>query len=66
MGRKIDVDELVGAGDIAARLGVASPQVVHMWRQRHKDFPPPVATIAQTLIWAWPDIEAWARATGRL
>jgi hypothetical protein len=66
MGRRIDVDQLVGTTDIAERLGVASAQVVREWRRRHTDFPAPVAQVGTTLIWAWPEIEAWARATGRL
>ena len=66
MGRKVDVDELVGAAEIARRLGSSRPQVVHAWRRRHDDFPEPVATIDKVLVWHWPDVEAWAKATGRL
>ena len=66
MGRRVDVDQLVGATELADRLGVAGPQVIHVWRARHDDFPAPVAVIGQTLIWHWPDVEAWARSTGRL
>jgi hypothetical protein len=65
VGRKVDVGELVGAAEIAVRLGVAR-QMVHTWRQRHVDFPQPVATVTNTLIWAWPDVERWAKSTGRL
>jgi hypothetical protein len=60
------VSQLVGAAEIAERLGVARPQVVHDWRRRHPDFPQPVAQLRQALVWAWPDIEKWARRTGRL
>ena len=66
MGRLLDVDELVGAADIAARLGVKRLQVVHDWRRRHGKFPPPVATVSRTLIWFWPDVRRWAVQTGRL
>ena len=66
MGRRVDVDDLVGAQEIADRLGVSRPQVVHEWRRRHADFPEPVVTLTMGLLWAWPDVEAWARATGRL
>ncbi|MEI7506110.1 MAG: hypothetical protein WCK23_04760 [Actinomycetes bacterium] len=44
MEKKIDLDYLVGATEIAKRLGVARPQVVHEWRKKHADFPAPVAT----------------------
>lgn len=66
MGRRIDVDHLVGAAEIAERLGVARPQVVHQWRNRHSDFPEPVAQLQQALVWNWPDVERWAKDTGRL
>jgi len=66
VGRKIDTDDLVGAAEIADRLGVAQVQTVHTWRRRYDDFPEPVARLKQALIWSWPDVETWAGATGRL
>lgn len=66
MGRKVDVDQLVGAAEIAQRLGVTKPQTVHSWRRRYPEFPKPVAILKQAMVWAWPDVEAWARHTGRL
>lgn len=65
-GRRIAVDQLVGASEIAKRLGVTRPQVVHVWRQRYPEFPAPVATLEMGMVWNWPDVERWARATGRL
>lgn len=66
MGRRVDdSDLLVGATEIADRLDVAR-QMVHIWRQRHPDFPEPVATLAMGLVWYWPEVERWAKATGRL
>ena len=65
VGRKVDVDDLVGAAEIAGRLGVAR-QVIHQWRQRHPDFPAPVLELDRAHVWHWPDVEAWARKTGRL
>lgn len=59
------MDHLVGAAEIAERLGVQRPTVVHDWRRRHPDFPEPVARLKAGLVWAWPDVEKWARATGR-
>jgi hypothetical protein len=60
------VDQLVGAAEIAARLGSARTSLVHDLRRRHPDFPEPVARLQAGLVWAWPDVEAWARTTGRL
>jgi hypothetical protein len=66
VGRRIDVDQLVGAAEIAERLGVKRPNVVHDWRRRYADFPVPVAALKQALVWNWPDVEKWARKTDRL
>jgi hypothetical protein len=57
--------DLVGVAEIAERLGVGT-SVVHDWRRRHADFPEPVLRLRMGLIWAWKDVEAWARRTGRL
>jgi hypothetical protein len=66
VGRQVDADDLVSASEIATRLGVKRPGVVHDWRRRYPDFPRPIARLALGYVWAWPDIEEWARATGRL
>ena len=66
MARKVDVEHLVGTAEIAARLGVKRPQVVHDWRRRHPDFPEPIAVVSGVHVWAWPDVKRWAIATGRL
>jgi predicted DNA-binding transcriptional regulator AlpA len=66
MGRKVDADELVGATEIAERIGLSHPEAVHTWRKRYPDFPQPVAKLRRVMIWYWPDVERWARRTGRL
>ena len=66
MARLIDPRQLVGAAEIAERLGVARSQTIHVWRARHADFPEPVAELRQAMIWYWPDVAEWARATRRL
>lgn len=66
MGRRLDVDLLVGSAEIAERLGVKRLQVVHDWRRRHEDFPESVAQFQNIYVWYWPEVERWARRTGRL
>jgi hypothetical protein len=66
MGRRVDVTQLVGAAEIADRLKLSRAQVVHVWRGRHQDFPAPVYERGRAILWNWPDIERWARRTGRL
>ena len=65
------MDNLVGASEIAKRLGVKRPNVVHDWIARYPEgstfpFPSPVTTVSKVRIWNWPEVERWARATGRL
>ena len=64
--REIDPGLLVGGPEIAERLDLARPQVVHNWRYRHADFPVPLVELRQGNVWYWPDIEEWLRKTGRL
>ena len=66
MGRKVDVADLVGAFEIAERFGLSHPQSVHTLRHRHADFPEPVASLKRAHVWSWPDVQRWARASGRL
>jgi hypothetical protein len=66
VGRRVDAELLVGASEIARRLKVRRPQVVHTWRRRFVDFPQPVARLELGLVWYWPDVRTWAKRTGRL
>lgn len=66
MGRKVDVTDLIGAAEIAERLGLSHRESVHTLRRRHADFPSPVVELKQAKVWVWPDVEKWAKATGRL
>jgi hypothetical protein len=67
VGRKVDVENLVGAKEIADRLPhVSRPQVVYEWRRRHPDFPAPISELSIGLVWDWPDVEPWAKQIGRL
>ena len=66
LGRKIDVEDLVGSAEIASRLGLSQVENVHTWRNRHADFPQPLTVIGRAMIWSWRDVELWARETGRL
>jgi|Laugresbdmm110sn_1035088.scaffolds.fasta_scaffold159011_2 hypothetical protein len=59
-------ENLVGAMDIAKRLGYAFPNIVHQWRKRYKGFPKPLATLSMGSIWDWKEVEDWAVRTKRL
>jgi hypothetical protein len=64
--RKVDVAELVGALEIAQRMGSKRRQLVTDWRRRHHDFPEPIARLSAGDVWAWSDIEKWAKRSGRI
>lgn len=66
MREPLDPGDLVGAAEVAERLGVLR-QSVHQLRRRGTDgFPAPVLELRQGHLWQWSEVEAWARATGRL
>lgn len=52
-----DVGDLVGAADIARRLGV-SRQRVGQLRER-PDFPRPVARLGLGQLWRWSEVSTW-------
>jgi hypothetical protein len=69
MGRRVDVDQLVGASDIRDRLGFQRTQDIHTLRRRDETFPAPVAIIGGgprygIHVFYWPDVNAWARRKG--
>ena len=66
VGRSVEVEDLIDAQGIADRLGLAQRQTINSWIARYPDFPAPLGTWGGARIWEWPQVEAWARATGRL
>jgi hypothetical protein len=56
--------DLVGATDIAAMLGITRQRVNQLVVLA--GFPTPVGQLRRTRIWKREDVEAWARATGRV
>lgn len=61
----VSPDDIVGASAIADRLGYSHPESVHTLRRRDASFPQPIARLKRALLWRWPDVQAWARSTGR-
>jgi hypothetical protein len=66
MAKKVDPADLVGAHEIAERMGLSIPNVVHTWRKRHQDFPEPIAELQAGLIWDLNDIAELLKETKRL
>jgi hypothetical protein len=62
----IDLENIVGTHEIADRLNLSFPNVVHTWRTRHKDFPQPFHILKAGMLWDWKEVEAWAIKTKRI
>ena len=62
------MNDIVTAEDIALRLlgSESKSSLIPRWRKRHPDFPQPIKASPKIIIWDWADVEAWAKATGRL
>lgn len=67
MGRKIDIDDIIGGADIADIFGF-DRAAVSQWESRYEDFPLALKTVnrEKTKIWNRQDILAWGRLTNRI
>lgn len=68
MGCMVDLDDLIDAAGIASLLGLSHRNSVRVYRKRYEGFPEPVVDLGagRCLLWLRSEIEAWARATGRI
>ena len=55
--------QLVGVAEVAELLGVTR-QAASNWRERHADFPSPIASLRSGPVWELPAILSWAQAQG--
>lgn len=56
--------EPVGIVEICEKLGV-SRSAYDQWQHRDLGFPAARWTVGGRPAWNWPDVEAWAKETGR-
>jgi hypothetical protein len=66
MPRRVDLDTLVDSAEVAVICGLGNVRSVSVYRARYSDFPAPVLERGRCMLWHRADVEAWARATGRL
>jgi predicted DNA-binding transcriptional regulator AlpA len=59
--RLIGPEDVVGAEEIAERLGLECPEVERLMSA--PTFPRPATELAIGPLWLWPDIEPWLRAS---
>lgn len=62
MGRRVNVDELVDAQDVASILGLAHRNTVSEYLTKYNDMPRPVINLGRgrPMLWLRPEIERWA------
>lgn len=65
MARHVDLADLIDAGEVAEALGLASRNVVSVYRRRYKDFPAPVIERPNCAHWLRSEVLAWAAAQRR-
>lgn len=67
MGRRVDVDDLIDSNAVADILGLAQFNTVSAYQRRYPTMPRPVVDMGRgrCKLWLRPEIESWARKTGR-
>jgi predicted DNA-binding transcriptional regulator AlpA len=61
MGRRVDLEDLVDAHEVAALLGLAQATSVHVYQRRYPDMPRPVIDRGglRARFWLRSEIVAW-------
>lgn len=64
----VQTEDLIDSHEVARLLGLAQRNSVTTYLNRYSDMPRPVLDYGRgrTRLWSKSEIEAWARATGRL
>lgn len=67
VGRRIDIDDLIDATDVAEIIGLAQSNSVYVYQRRYPDMPRPVLDRgpSRAKLWLRPEIEAWTRRRGK-
>jgi predicted DNA-binding transcriptional regulator AlpA len=67
MGRRVDVDDLIDAEEVARLIGLARATSVSVYQQRYPDMPRPIVrrVSGRCQLWLRQEIEAWAVKVGR-
>jgi predicted DNA-binding transcriptional regulator AlpA len=67
MGKKVDLDDLLDAGEVAVLLGLSLRQAVSTYRRRYPTFPAPVISknSGKCDLWLRADIDEWMNSRPR-
>ena len=68
MNPRINSEDLVDSAIVAEILGLSHRESVTTYLRRYPDMPRPVVELGRgrVRLWLRPEIEAWAKRTGRL
>jgi predicted DNA-binding transcriptional regulator AlpA len=63
MARKVDIDDLIDAEEVAELLGLSRATSISVYQKRYPDMPRPVVSrpSGRCLLWLRSEIERWAR-----
>ena len=66
MGRRVDLDDLIDAVEVARILGLAKTTSVYVYLARYPDMPRPVVDRGpyRAKLWLRSEIQAWDRVRG--
>ena len=67
MAPRVNTEDLIGAAEVAAMLGLSHHNSVSTYMRRYSDFPRPVVDLSKSRVRLWlrQDITAWLRRRAR-
>ena len=67
MAPRINSEDLIDSQEVAQILGLAHRNTVTTYLRRYPDMPRPIVElgVGRVRLWLRPEIEAWAKRTGR-
>jgi glutathione-regulated potassium-efflux system ancillary protein KefG len=68
MAPRVNSEDLIDSLEVAKILGLSHRNTVTTYLRRYPDMPRPVVELGtgRVRLWLRPEVEAWARRTGRL
>ena len=62
VGRRVDVESLLSAQQVAEIIGLSNRNGVSVYQRRYPDFPAPVVSQGRCRLWVIDEIKAWAES----
>ena len=61
MGKRVDIENILSAQEVAEVLGLGLRNSITVYRGRYPDFPEPLKEWPGFKVWNRPDVTRWAR-----